>query len=167
MNGHYSTLHPPVAKMYLKSSHNCTLACFFCSSFFENGYRLSGVVKHSGPKILFSVHWLSGMKKYHGLKFLIGPTYNLQFRLQWAPGYNEQISLHPNNSLLDKVMSHNQWHIGVQECHLMFKDPYMVIKRRCVCNKIFPLGQFMVHFTTFIMFLYTSNTSKASNGLQY
>ena len=49
-------------------------------------------------------------------------------------------------------MSRNQW---VQECHLMFKNPYMVIKIRCVWNKTFPLGQFMLHFTTFIMFLYT------------
>ena len=57
-------------------------------------------------------------------------------------------------SLLDKVMSRNQRHIGVQEHHLMFKDPYMVIKRRCVWNKTFQLGQFMLCFTTFIMVLY-------------
>ena len=34
----------------------------------------------------------------------------------------------------------------------MFNDPYMVIKRRCVWNKRFPLGQYMLHFTTFIMY---------------
>ena len=44
--------------------------------------------------------------------------------------------------LLDKVMSRNQGHIGVQEHHLMLKDPYVVIKRRCVWDKTFPLGQF-------------------------
>ena len=43
-------------------------------------------------------------------------------------------------TLLDKVMSRNQWHIGVQERHLTFKDPYMIIKRRCVWNKTFLLG---------------------------
>ena len=35
-------------------------------------------------------------------------------------------------SLLDKVVSRNQWHIAVQEHHLMFKDPYMVTKKK-VC----------------------------------
>ena len=42
----------------------------------------------------------------------------------------------------------------------------MVIKRRCVWNKTFPFGQFMLHFTTFIMFLYIREmTTKASNEL--
>ena len=60
-----------------------------------------------------------------------------------------------SDSLLDKVRSRNQWHIGVQEHqHLRFKDSYMVMKRTCVWNKTFLLGQFMLHFTTFIMFLY-------------
>ena len=49
-------------------------------------------------------------------------------------------------------MLYNQWHIGVHERRLMFKDPYMVTKRRCVWT--FPLGRFMLHFTMFIMFLY-------------
>ena len=31
--------------------------------------------------------------------------------------------------------------------------PYMVTKRRYVWNKTFPLGHFMLYFTTFIMFL--------------
>ena len=40
----------------------------------------------------------------------------------------------------------------------------MVTKRRCVWNKIFPLGDFMLHFTTCIMFLYIREmTKKASN----
>ena len=37
----------------------------------------------------------------------------------------------------------------------------MVIKRRGVWNKTFPLGQFMLHFTTFIMFLCKSNDHKS------
>ena len=73
-------------------------------------------------------------------------------------------------SLLDKVMSHNQWHIEVQKRHLMFKDPYMVIKRRCDWNKTFPLGQFMPHLTTFIMFIYIyicQMTTKAMNWFHF
>ena len=58
-------------------------------------------------------------------------------------------------SLLDQVMSRNQWHIGVQECHHMYKYPYVVR-----LEKTFPLGQFMLHFTTFMMFLYASNNHK-------
>ena len=42
--------------------------------------------------------------------------------------------------------------------------PYMVIKRTCVWNKTFALGHFMLHFITFIMFLYIREiTVKASN----
>ena len=44
--------------------------------------------------------------------------------------------------------------------------PYtcMVTKRRCVWNKTFPLGHFMLYFTIFIMFLYIREmTTKASN----
>ena len=43
-------------------------------------------------------------------------------------------------SLLDKVMSRNQWHIGVQERHLLFKGPmqlkHNVLVSRILCNVI-------------------------------
>ena len=39
--------------------------------------------------------------------------------------------------------------------------PYMVTKRRCVWNKTFLLGHFMLHF---IMFLIRQMTTKASNA---
>ena len=61
------------------------------------------------------------------------------------------------NPLLDKVMSRNQWHIGVHQCHLILKvteelltSLYMVTKRRCVWIKHY-------HWLHFIMFLYMSN----------
>ena len=58
-------------------------------------------------------------------------------------------------------MSHNQWHIGMQECHVMFKGhcraPHETIyghKKKVCLDKTFPLGNF-------IMFLYTSNDYKS------
>ena len=70
-------------------------------------------------------------------------------------------------SLLDKVMLHNQWHIGVCQHHLMFKGhwraPYETIyghKKKVSLDKTFPLGHFMLHF---IMFLIRQMTTKASN----
>ena len=54
---------------------------------------------------------------------------------------------------LDKVMSCNQWHIGVHQRHLMFKGhwraPHETIyghKKKLCLDKIFPLGHFMLHF---------------------
>ena len=45
--------------------------------------------------------------------------------------------------------------------------PYMVTKRRCVWNKTFPLSHLILHFTTFIMFLYIHEmTTKAHNVTQ-
>ena len=41
-----------------------------------------------------------------------------------------------------------------------------VITKRCVWNKTFPLGHFMLHFTTCIMFL-REMTTKASNEGEY
>ena len=64
-----------------------------------------------------------------------------------------------SRSLLDKVMLRSQWHIGVREYRLTFKDPYMVIKRRSVWSKT--LDHFLLHFTIFIMFLYTWNDHKS------
>ena len=65
-----------------------------------------------------------------------------------------------HHSLLDKVMSRNQWHIGVHQRHLMFKGhwraPHETIyghKKKVCLDKTFPLGHFMLHF---IMFLYTT-----------
>ena len=44
--------------------------------------------------------------------------------------------------------------------------PNMVTKRRCVWNKIFPLGHFMFPFTTFhnVSIYIREMTTKASNG---
>ena len=42
--------------------------------------------------------------------------------------------------------------------------PYLVTKRRCDWNKTFRLGHFMLHFKTFIMFLFVYMTTKASNA---
>ena len=59
--------------------------------------------------------------------------------------------MHRVLSLLDKVMLHNQWHIGVQESHLMFKDPYGHKKKVCLSLNIsigfhyVEQGQFMLH----------------------
>ena len=43
-----------------------------------------------------------------------------------------------NATVLDKVMSHNQWQIGVQEHHLMFKGPmeliYSALVYTFLCN---------------------------------
>ena len=62
-----------------------------------------------------------------------------------------------NQSLLDKVMSRNQWHIGVHQRHLMFKGhwrtPHQTIyahKRKVCLDKTFPLGHFMLHFIMFL-----------------
>ena len=70
--------------------------------------------------------------------------------------------------LLDKVMSRNQWHIGVHQHHLMFKGhwraPHETIyghKKKVCLDKIFPLGHFKLHF---IMFLIRQMTTKASNA---
>ena len=70
-----------------------------------------------------------------------------------------------NSSLLDKVMSRNQWHIGVHQYHLMFKcywrAPHETIyghKKEVCLDTTFPLGHFMLHF---IMFLHTSNDYKS------
>ena len=75
-------------------------------------------------------------------------------------------------ALLDKVMSRNQWHIGVHQHHLMFKGhwraPHETIyshkKKVCLEKKPFPLGHFMLHI---IMFLICQMTTKASNGIFY
>ena len=71
-------------------------------------------------------------------------------------------------SLLDKVMSHNQWHTGMHQCYLMFKvhwrAPHKTIyghKKKVCLDKTFLLGHFMLHF---IMFLKRQMTTKASNG---
>ena len=73
-----------------------------------------------------------------------------------------------HTSLLDKVMSRNQWHIGVHQHHLLFKGhwraPHKTIyghKKKVCLDKTFPLGHFMLHF---IMFLICQITTKASNG---
>ena len=42
--------------------------------------------------------------------------------------------------------------------------PYIVTKRMCVWNTMFPLDHFMLHFTTFIMVQHCEMTTKASNG---
>ena len=48
-----------------------------------------------------------------------------------------------------------------EELHM---TPHMVTKRRCVWNKTFPLGHFMLHFTTFIMLYMYEMTTKARIG---
>ena len=77
--------------------------------------------------------------------------------------------------LLDKVMSHNQCHIGPHQHHLMLKEldmrPYMVTKRRYVQNKTFLLGPIVWNKVIlccisplFIMFLYIREmATKTSN----
>ena len=54
------------------------------------------------------------------------------------------------NALLDKVgcmvIGDFQKSFFVKKLHMR---PYMVTKRRSVSNKTFPLGHFMLHFTTF------------------
>ena len=75
-------------------------------------------------------------------------------------------------TLLDKVMSRNQWHIGVQEHHLMLKElhmrPYMVTKRRCVWNKTFLLGPIVwnkvISYFISPRFYIHQMTTKAGNG---
>ena len=69
--------------------------------------------------------------------------------------------------LLDKVMSRNQWHIGVHQRHLMFKGHWRAPhetkyghKKKVCLDKTFPSGHFMLHF---IMFLIRQMTTKASN----
>ena len=73
------------------------------------------------------------------------------------------------NSLLDKVMLRNQWHIRVHQHHLMFKGhrwaPHKTIygyQKKVCLDKTFPLGHFMLHF---IIFLICQMTTKASNVL--
>ena len=63
-------------------------------------------------------------------------------------------------------MSHNQWHIGVQECHLMFKGPWRAPhktiyghKKKVCLDKTFPLGHFMLQFITFLICQMTEKTS--------
>ena len=43
--------------------------------------------------------------------------------------------------------------------------PHMVTKRRCVWNKTFPLGHFVLHFTTLIMFLCEMAAKDSSDHL--
>ena len=43
-------------------------------------------------------------------------------------------------------MSHNQWHIGVQEYHLMFKDPY---KKKVSLEQNISIGSIHASFHNF------------------
>ena len=68
-----------------------------------------------------------------------------------------------NPSLLDKVMLRNQWHIGVLQCHLMFKvteelhtRPYMVTEKVSEQNISIELSHGSFHNVT-----YTSNDYKS------
>ena len=81
---------------------------------------------------------------------------------------SEQFWTSSVNSLLDKVMSCNQWHIGVHQHHLMFKGhwraPHKTLyghKKKVCLDKTFPLGHLMLHF---IMFLIHQMTTFARNG---
>ena len=46
------------------------------------------------------------------------------------------------NSFLDKVMSHNQWHIGVQVRHLMFKGPMQFYYNVLVFTHFYVMAMF-------------------------
>ena len=118
-----------------------------------------------------SLVWVLEKVSWKGVQLLCWPHGSWQASFphrqqSTQSGFETQDRCH--HTLLDKVMSRNQWHIGVQEHHLMFKDLYMVIKRWCVWNKTFLLcaivwNKVISCFISplFILLLYTSNDHKS------
>ena len=86
--------------------------------------------------------------------FFTGPS----IRFPWGFSSDYKRFIEELNSLLDKVMLRNQWHIRVHQHHLMFKGhrwaPHKTIygyQKKVCLDKTFPLGHFMLHFIIFLI----------------
>ena len=105
--------------------------------------------------------WSVIVKDNHTQKYENNRYYTIYFLIPFK-GHNQNFQ----QSLLDKMMSQNQWHIGVHQHHLMFKGhwraPHETIyghKKKVCLDKTFPLGHFMLHFIMFLICQLTINAS--------
>ena len=125
----------------------------------HNHLKTSNFVPHfSGFSLASSCHELKNL--------LDTPCNVLIFKLilLWNVHYNSSGKI-SQTSLLEQVMSRNQWHIGVHQHHLMFKGHWRVphetiygYKKKVCLNETFPLGHFILDFS---LFLYMSNDYKS------